>query len=48
VGLHRELFDDGQGGGPGPPPAAFDEMAQRFPRIVVIAMAATRAPEQEA
>ena len=41
-GFTRELFDDGQGGGPDPPPAAFDEMAKRYPHIVEIAMAATR------
>ena len=42
-GFTRELFDDGQGGGdPDPPPAAFDEMARRYPHIVEIAMAATQ------
>ena len=42
-GFTRELFDDGQGGGdPDPRPAAFDEMAKRYPHIVEIAMAATR------
>src|SRR5262245_61175621 len=42
-GFTRELFDDGQGGGdPGPPRAAFEEMAKRYPHIVEIAMAATR------
>jgi AcrR family transcriptional regulator len=41
-GFTRELFDDGQGGDPDPPPAAFDEIAKRYPHIVEIAMAATR------
>jgi AcrR family transcriptional regulator len=41
-GFTRELFDDGQGGDPDPPPAAFEEIAKRYPHIVEIAMAATR------
>ena len=42
-GFTRELFDDGQGGDPGPPPAAVvDEMMKRYPHIVEIAMAATQ------
>jgi AcrR family transcriptional regulator len=42
-GFTRELFDDGQGGDAGPPPAAvFDAMAKRYPHIVEIAMAATQ------
>ena len=41
-GFTRELFDDGQGGGPDPPPVTFDEIAKRYPHIVEIAMAATR------
>jgi AcrR family transcriptional regulator len=41
-GFTRELFDDGQGGGPDPPPVTFDEIAKRYPHIVEIAVAATR------
>jgi AcrR family transcriptional regulator len=41
-GFTRELFDDGQSAAPDPPPAAFEEMAARYPHIVEIAMAATR------